>query len=143
MKLADFGVSRVLLSDSAMAHSCVGTPYYLSPELCQDQPYGYASDIWSLGCVLYELVSLRHAFDGCSLPALVLRILDGKYQTPDPKNRYSPEITKLIGRMLQMRPEDRPTAQQILEDPLLRPVLEEYYGEIQKVLALPGGIVLC
>jgi len=49
----------------------IGTPYYLSPELCEDRPYNRKSDVWALGCVLYELCTLKRAFDGQSLPALV------------------------------------------------------------------------
>lgn len=105
VKLGDFGISKVLGADQAMARSMVGTPYYLSPEMCevcnksstifahlfikdrsdpelllismclQDKPYGPKSDVWALGCVLYELCTLRHAFDGGSLPALVIKIL--------------------------------------------------------------------
>lgn len=49
----------------------VGTPYYLSPELCEDRPYNRKSDVWALGCILYELCTLKRAFNGQSLPALV------------------------------------------------------------------------
>jgi NIMA (never in mitosis gene a)-related kinase len=42
----------------------IGTPYYLSPEICEDRPYNRKSDIWSLGCLLYELCTLKHAFTG-------------------------------------------------------------------------------
>lgn len=46
-----------------MAHTVVGTPYYLSPELCEEKPYNNKSDIWSLGCVLYEMCTLSHPFE--------------------------------------------------------------------------------
>jgi NIMA (never in mitosis gene a)-related kinase len=46
-----------------MAHTVVGTPYYLSPELCEEKAYNNKSDIWSLGCVLYELCTLKHPFE--------------------------------------------------------------------------------
>lgn len=49
----------------------VGTPYYLSPEMCEDLPYSRKSDVWALGCILYELTTLKRAFNGQSLPALV------------------------------------------------------------------------
>jgi NIMA (never in mitosis gene a)-related kinase len=54
----------VLSSDGDMAKTVIGTPYYLSPEICEDKPYDKKSDVWSLGCVLYEMVTLKHAFDG-------------------------------------------------------------------------------
>ena len=59
IKLADFGIARVMSSDTDMAETRIGTPYYLSPEICEDKPYNHKSDIWSLGCVLYELTTLQ------------------------------------------------------------------------------------
>ena len=60
------------------AHTVVGTPYYLSPELCEEKPYNHKSDIWSLGCVLYEMCTLKHPFDAANQGALILRIMRGK-----------------------------------------------------------------
>ncbi|OWK56843.1 Serine/threonine-protein kinase Nek5 [Lonchura striata] len=59
-KLGDFGIARQLNSTTEFAHTCVGTPYYLSPEICENRPYNNKTDIWSLGCVLYELCALKH-----------------------------------------------------------------------------------
>lgn len=67
-------------SQVSLARTMVGTPYYLSPEICSEKAYDFKSDIWSLGCVLYEMCALRRAFDGKSLPALIVRILDGTYK---------------------------------------------------------------
>ncbi len=75
LKLGDFGISRVLNSETEHARTVIGTPYYLSPEICDDKPYNRKSDVWALGCILYELSTLRRAFDGQSLPALVVCIL--------------------------------------------------------------------
>jgi len=61
VKLGDFGLSKILGSNGAdMAQSAVGTPYYLSPELCEGRPYDYKSDVWALGCVTYEMTTLRY-----------------------------------------------------------------------------------
>ena len=68
----------------------VGTPSYISPELCEGRPYNQKSDVWSLGCILYEMAALKRAFQAPSLPALVLKIMKGHYQ-PLPSH-YSPEI---------------------------------------------------
>ena len=68
----------------------VGTPSYLSPELCEGRPYNQKSDIWSLGCILYEMCSLTRAFQAPTLPALVLKIMKGHYQ-PLPSH-YSKEL---------------------------------------------------
>nr|XP_019607733.1 PREDICTED: serine/threonine-protein kinase Nek5 isoform X2 [Rhinolophus sinicus] len=59
-KLGDFGIAKVLNNSMELARTCVGTPYYLSPEICQNKPYNNKTDIWSLGCVLYELCTLKH-----------------------------------------------------------------------------------
>jgi NIMA (never in mitosis gene a)-related kinase 1/4/5 len=64
LKLGDFGIARVLNKTSDMASTVVGTPYYLSPEIVQSNKYGFATDIWSLGVVLYELCALRPPFNG-------------------------------------------------------------------------------
>jgi len=58
----------------------VGTPYYLSPEIVENKPYNFKSDIWSMGVVLYELCALKPPFDGGSLSSLALCIVNGKYR---------------------------------------------------------------
>ena len=67
VKLGDFGIAKILQSTSECANTIIGTPYYLSPELCEDRPYNEKSDVWALGCVLYEMCTLNHAFDGKAL----------------------------------------------------------------------------
>eukprot|EP00906_Rhabdomonas_costata_P029293 RCo041356 len=79
VKLGDFGISTVLKHTTSLAHTKCGTPYYFSPEICQNLPYDHKSDVWSLGCILYELVSLRHAFSGTSINDLLNNILRGKF----------------------------------------------------------------
>lgn len=60
MKLGDFGIAKILKNTFDLARTCIGTPYYLSPEICESKPYNNKSDIWALGCVLYELTTLKH-----------------------------------------------------------------------------------
>ncbi|KAM5306042.1 serine/threonine-protein kinase Nek8 isoform 4-T4 [Glossophaga mutica] len=78
VKIGDFGISKILSSKSK-AYTVVGTPCYISPELCEGKPYNQKSDIWALGCVLYELASLKRAFEAANLPALVLKIMSGTF----------------------------------------------------------------
>lgn len=66
IKIGDLGVAKLLNQTANMAHTIVGTPYYLSPELCEEKPYNNKSDIWSLGCVLYELCSFKHPFEAAN-----------------------------------------------------------------------------
>ncbi len=67
LKLGDFGISRTLRHENDLATTGIGTPQYISPEICQRRPYDYKSDIWSLGCVLYEMCALVPAFPGTDL----------------------------------------------------------------------------
>lgn len=79
MKLGDFGIAKVLDSTQQFTCTTIGTPYYMSPELFKYKPYSYKSDIWALGCVLYEMCTLKHAFDAESLNGLALKIMKGNY----------------------------------------------------------------
>eukprot|EP00899_Mesostigma_viride_P005539 jgi/Mesvir1/14987/Mv14647-RA.3 len=135
MKLGDFGIARTLSSESDFARTTVGTPYYLSPELCEDKPYNRKSDIWSLGCVLYELTTLKHAFDGQSLPGLIMKILRGKY--PPIPSHYSMQLKNLIALMLKRRPEDRPTINQVLGQPYVRQHIAAYCNHVRKHVLPP------
>ncbi|XP_059202574.1 NIMA-related kinase 12 [Centropristis striata] len=112
VRLGDFGISRVMTNTADMASTCVGTPSYLSPELCQDVPYSSKSDIWGLGCLLYEICALRPPFAATNLLSLYYKITKGEYD-PVP-NVYSDNISTLIQRMLCLNPENRPTAAWIL-----------------------------
>ncbi|XP_054128178.1 serine/threonine-protein kinase Nek5 isoform X4 [Melozone crissalis] len=117
-KLGDFGIARQLNSTTEFAHTCVGTPYYLSPEICENRPYNNKTDIWSLGCVLYELCALKHPFQGNSLHELVLKICRGRFQ-PVSLN-YSYDLRILISQLFKISPRDRPSINSILRKPFLQ-----------------------
>lgn len=104
VKLGDFGTTD-------MASTCVETPCYLSPELCQDVPYSSKSDIWALGCLLYELCALRPPSAATNLLSMFYKITKGDY---DPVPNIYSDICSLIWRMLCRSPEDRPSAAHIL-----------------------------
>ena len=74
LKLADFGISKILDHTQMLASTVVGTPFYISPEACSNQGYNFKSDIWSLGCILYELCALTHAFQGDNILILAKKI---------------------------------------------------------------------
>lgn len=80
VKVGDFGIAKQLAASSKgvrqKANTLLGTPHYISPELCCGTPYDSKSDIWSLGCILYEMVSLNKAFESDNLPALVNKIME-------------------------------------------------------------------
>ena len=114
-------LARILRHTYDVAETAIGTPYYLSPEICQEKAYNIKSDIWSLGCLLYEMVTLKHAFDADSMKGLVMKILRGSYN-PISK-QYSNDLSLLIGEMLQKDHVIRPSINKILEKPFLRPYL--------------------
>lgn len=128
VKLGDFGIAKILQSTSECANTIIGTPYYLSPELCEDRPYNEKSDVWALGCVLYEMCTLNHAFDGKSMCALVLKILKGKYPPIQIGGRsgYSAEFALLIDQMLQYDASKRPSVAKMLESDFLQSYIHDY-----------------
>jgi NIMA (never in mitosis gene a)-related kinase len=111
-RLGDFGVSKVLNGTHNLASTAVGTPYYLSPEICENKKYDHKSDVWSLGCVLYELVSGAHPFDAASLKLLVAKITKGIYA---PVPGVSPEVSLAIKAMLQRDARKRPSVNELLQ----------------------------
>ncbi|XP_040311298.1 serine/threonine-protein kinase Nek8 isoform X4 [Herpailurus yagouaroundi] len=115
VKIGDFGISKILSSKSK-AYTVVGTPCYISPELCEGKPYNQKSDIWALGCVLYELASLKRAFEAANLPALVLKIMSGTFAPIS--DRYSPELRQLVLSLLSLEPSQRPPLSHIMAQPL-------------------------
>ncbi|XP_075348112.1 serine/threonine-protein kinase Nek5 [Mycteria americana] len=123
-KLGDFGIARQLNSTMEFAHTCVGTPYYLSPEICENRPYNNKTDIWSLGCVLYELCALKHPFEGNSLHQLVLKICRGRFHPVSPN--YSYDLRILISQMFKISPRDRPSINSILRKPFLQELVLRY-----------------
>ncbi|XP_046543199.1 serine/threonine-protein kinase Nek6-like [Haliotis rubra] len=122
VKLGDFGISRILRNSMDHAVTTIGTPFYLSPEICQKQPYNHKSDLWALGCILYEMCCLRVPFDAPSLASLVLKIVEAKYE-PVPSH-YGPLIEDLVSVLLSPNPDKRPSAEQLLTVPNLQPYIE-------------------
>ncbi|XP_078536219.1 serine/threonine-protein kinase Nek8 isoform X1 [Lissotriton helveticus] len=130
VKIGDFGISKILSSKSK-AYTVVGTPCYISPELCEGKPYNQKSDIWALGCVLYELASLKRAFEAANLPALVLKIMSGTFAPIS--DRYTPELRHLILSMLNLDPSKRPQLREIMAHPICIRALLNLYTDVGSV----------
>lgn len=80
VKLGDFGISKILESEEVLARTMVGTPFYLSPEMCMLQEYDQSHDIWALGVVLYEMCYLDYPFKGQGLCQMISKIIKNKPQ---------------------------------------------------------------
>lgn len=117
IQLGDFGIARVLNSTVELARTCIGTPYYLSPEICENKPYNNKSDVWALGCVLYEMCTLKHAFEAGNMKNLVLKIIRGSY--PPVSIHYSQDLRSLMGQLFRRNPRERPSVSSILDKPFL------------------------
>ena len=113
VKIGDFGIAKILNSTSSYAHTFIGTPYYISPELCKDQPYNDKSDVWSLGCVLYELCTLNHPFEGGTQVEIYEKIMTQKFKAISPD--YSLELRKMVDLLLEKDEKKRPKMKDILK----------------------------
>ncbi|KAK3102370.1 hypothetical protein FSP39_010864 [Pinctada imbricata] len=159
VKLGDFGISKVLDNTIDMAKTVVGTPSYLSPELCQDIPYSSKSDIWvsiiyptsylspelcqdipyssksdiwALGCVLYEVCALKPPFDAQNLVSLLFKIIKAEYEKiPE---QYSESLSDLISKLLQKSADDRPSASAVLNFPFVKEHLAVFIKEKEDLL---------
>lgn len=112
VRIGDLGVAKILDNFENFVTSKVGTPYYLSPEACEDRPYNNKSDIWALGCILYELCSLCHPFEAKNQAALLLKIIKGKYQSIP--RFYSRHMAELVHSCLMKDYKKRPSIEAIL-----------------------------
>ncbi|CAG9325748.1 unnamed protein product [Blepharisma stoltei] len=112
VKLGDLNVSKIV---NGLAYTQTGTPYYASPEIWKDLPYDSKSDIWSLGCVIYELAALEPPFKSADMKGLYRKVTSGKI--PRLPDNYSSDLNLIIKCMLQVKPSSRPSCEQLLEMP--------------------------
>ncbi|XP_014900915.1 serine/threonine-protein kinase Nek2 [Poecilia latipinna] len=129
VKLGDFGLARILNHDTSFAKTFVGTPYYMSPEQINRMSYNEKSDIWSLGCLLYELCALSPPFTAYNQKELAEKIREGKFRRIP--FRYSEELNALLGRMLNLKDYLRPSVESILQSSLLSDSVAEEQRKVQ------------
>jgi len=107
VKLTDFGLAKDWGQQSGMLKSFVGTVVYTCPEIVQNMPYTSKADIWSLGCVIYELIALKPAFAAMNPLTMAKKIVDEDYESLDDKG-YSTELVRTVKCCMTSNPEKRP-----------------------------------
>jgi NIMA (never in mitosis gene a)-related kinase len=123
IKLGDFGITKTLENTCAMAVTRIGTPYYFSPELCRNRPYGYKSDIWALGVITYQMMCRKLPFEARDMPELIDMVLNRKPQSPP--REYDKDFRGLLAKMLSKSPNIRPSAAQLLSADVFRSKMQE------------------
>jgi len=118
LKIGDFGIAKMLRPGSMFAVDQIGSPYYVSPEIWKKQPYDTKSDMWAIGCFLYELIALRPPFQAKDMEALSKKIITGHYD-PLPTTT-SPELQRLVRRLLTLEPKARPDIDELLATPVVK-----------------------
>ena len=119
-KLGDLNVSKV--ARKGLGYTQTGTPYYASPEVWEEKPYDSKSDVWSLGCVMYEMITLRPPFQAKSMEELYKKVMRGIY--PKLSSKYSEDLSDVIKLMIQVEAGARPSCEELLKMPMITKRIE-------------------
>ena len=120
-KIGDMNVSKVI--KEKLLRTQTGTPYYASPEVWMDKPYSFKSDLWSIGCIIYELCELKTPFSGENIDDLFINVCRGKIERIN--KVYSDDLWKMINMLLQVDVEKRVDCDKFLNCELLRKKIDE------------------
>lgn len=132
IKLGDLNVSK--LAKFSLVKTQIGTPYYMSPEIWNNKPYGDRSDMWALGCVIYELAALKPPFQGRNIDELSRKVQAGYF--PRVPAHYSKDLEELISSLLRKNARQRPSASALLKSGLItkkRAELRRWMDETRRV----------
>ena len=116
-KLGDFGIAKVLDGTHDHSNTFAGTPFYMSPEALGKTQYADKADVWSLGCIIFEMSTLKQAFVGATLMVVMCAILDGPL--PQLPEKYNQQLRMLVASMLVRNPTERLSAGEVLLSPAL------------------------
>lgn len=123
-KLGDLNVAKVLKSDFAKTQ--IGTPFYTAPEIWREKPYGTKCDMWSLGCVIYEMAAGKPPFNASDLQYLYRKIVNGSFERIP--RMYSEGLANVVSNLLKQVPQLRPSADEILS---LKALQNIYYSNLE------------
>ena len=118
IKIGDLGFAKIL-KNQTKSNTFLGTPYYMSPEVCEGKPYNSKNDVWALGCILYELCSLKKPFNAFNQAALGMKIIEGKYISLSKLKgipSYCKNFEYFINLMLEKDCDKRPLMKDILKN---------------------------
>ena len=124
-KIGDLNVSKVVYK--GLGYTQTGTPYYASPEVWKDQPYDNKSDIWSLGCITFEMLALKPPFRAENMEKLYNKVIHSQYGKIS--DSYSQDIKEVIKLILKVNPHDRPSCGQILNHEFVKKRLEFFKAQ--------------
>jgi len=127
LRIGDFGISKMLGSKrKAVVDQTIGTPYYLSPEICQERLYSAASDMWSLGCIVFELTALHVPFEAQNISALIKRITSGV--VPEVAQAYSADLRHVVSSLLCQDHKRRPSAVDLVQGAMVQDEMRKMLG---------------
>lgn len=130
LKLGDLNVSKIVKNRFAVTQT--GTPFYASPEVWREEPYNEKTDIWSLGCVMYEVCMLRPPFNAADMDGLYAKVQDCEMEAFD--SFYSAPLQATIRKCLDLNPSKRPSCERLLKSPL--------FGDLKTLLGEQSGATL-
>jgi len=136
--LGDVGVAKKLDTTKAFAHTGIGTPFYMAPEIFGNRGHNTKADVWSLGVLLYELAYLTHAFGGASIDEIARNVLSGSFRqvAPEDTQRYSSAVGDLIMELLNVDPTRRPSVTEMLRG---KNFLARRAQELSEQILIPGN----
>ncbi len=120
VKIADFGLARQRSTEASVMQSWVGTILYACPEIVQHHEYNDKADVWSLGCILYQMATLKPPFSGSNPITVAQKIVEADYPPMDCPE-YSPLVKEAVRRLLTVDPAKRPDIDEVAS--LIAPAL--------------------
>uniref|UniRef100_A0A7S2RNI8 non-specific serine/threonine protein kinase n=1 Tax=Mucochytrium quahogii TaxID=96639 RepID=A0A7S2RNI8_9STRA len=125
IKLADFGVSAQLTSNQSKRRTVIGTPFWMAPEVISESSYDGKADIWSLGITMIEMAEMEPPYSNIHPMRAIFMIPSRPPPTFEKPENWSPEMNNFLARCLEKNPDDRPTAEQLMNDPFVSDIVEE------------------